>query len=695
LVLVGVALLCVVDSAVATPGVLDPTFGSGGTVTTPIGSGSSAAHALAAQPDGKILAGGETSVGSEGEFALARYNPDGSLDTSFGTSGKVTTAIGSLYDRIHAVALQADGKIVAAGGSEDPPNYDFAVARYNPNGSLDPSFGTDGKVATPIAVSGGGEAYAIAVQTDGKIVVGGSSGDNKDFVIARYNPDGSLDASFGTSGIVTTATGYVRALALLPDGKIVAAGGCCAYPEFALARYNQDGSLDTSFGAGGTVTTSPIGQGVGYALAVQPDGKLDVAGEIDGFSSSSFALLRFNADGSLDASFGSGGWVMTPIGSSASGHALALQPDGELVLAGYSSVGATHEFALTRYTADGSQAGEFIVTTPIGANGSVADALALEPDGKIVAGGYTETGSNNTAGEQFALARYLVTSTLTISKSGDGSGSVTSNPSGIDCGGTCSAPFAAVPVTLVAAPAAGSIFTGWVPGAGCSGTGTCTVETSSDRSVTAAFSLAPETLTVTRSGKGSGEVTSSPAGISCGSACSHAYAYGTTLTLFARPASGSVFRGWSGACLGTGTCSMAVKGGRSVTAAFGLKPACIVPNLKGKSLKVARHMIRRARCRTGAIKRSYSAVRKGRVISQKPRRRRHLRNGAKVSLILSKGRRPSPTSSNPGDYNPLSLDVGLLELSSFLDLSRWRLLTRRSLGRRLPLPYLGHVVSGC
>jgi uncharacterized delta-60 repeat protein len=265
LVLVGVALLCVVDSAVATPGVLDPTFGSGGTVTTPIGSGSSAAHALAAQPDGKILAGGETSVGSEGEYALARYNPDGSLDTSFGTSGKVTTAIGSLYDRIHAVALQADGKIVAAGGSEDPPNYDFAVARYNPNGSLDPSFGTDGKVATPIAVSGGGEAYAIAVQTDGKIVVGGSSGDNKDFVIARYNPDGSLDASFGTSGIVTTATGYVRGLVLLPEG--VVAAGVLRLPRFALARYNRTARWDELPGPWHRDDV-PIGQGVGYALAV-------------------------------------------------------------------------------------------------------------------------------------------------------------------------------------------------------------------------------------------------------------------------------------------------------------------------------------------------------------------------------------------------------------------------------------------
>jgi hypothetical protein len=123
---------------------------------------------------------------------------------------------------------------------------------------------------------------------------------------------------------------------------------------------------------------------------------------------------------------------MTPIGSSASGHALALQPDAELVLAGYSSVAATHEFALTRYTADGSQAGEFIVTTPIGANGSVADALALEPDGKIVAGGYTETGSNNTAGEQFALARTM-TSTLTIS--GRIARIVTSNPSGSTAAG--------------------------------------------------------------------------------------------------------------------------------------------------------------------------------------------------------------------------------------------------------------------
>src|SRR5215471_18566950 len=159
-VLLAAALLFVVGPAGATPGALDPGFGSSGTVTTRIASGSTAATALAVQPNGKIVAGGGTAVGSEVEFTLARYDVGGSLDTTFGTGGTVTTAIGS-GSAANALVLQPDGKIVAVGGSSE----DFALARYNPNGSLDTSFGTGGMVTTPIAASGGGEAYAVGLQT--------------------------------------------------------------------------------------------------------------------------------------------------------------------------------------------------------------------------------------------------------------------------------------------------------------------------------------------------------------------------------------------------------------------------------------------------------------------------------------------------------------------------------------------------
>lgn len=636
--LLGVAPLLLVGSAGATPGGLDPSFGSGGVVTTTIGPGGSWAHALAVQSDGKILAGGETSAGS----ALARYNLDGSLDTSFGSGGIATTAIGI----IRALVLQPDGKIVVAGESSDGSEPEFALARYNLGGSLDMSFGTGGKVLTPIAAGGGVEAYAIALQMDGKIVVGGQSGDGNNFVITRYNPDGSLDTTFGTGGVVMTATGYVRALVVQPDGKIVAAGteGCCGDAKFALARYNTNGTLDATFGTSGIVTMSPPSQGVGYAVALQPNGKLVIGGEIDSgiLPKGYFGLVRFNSDGTLDTNFGENGLVMTPIGSDASAAALAQQPDGKLVLAGYSTVGSTHEFALVRYNADGSPDAGFgtsgAVTTPIGAHGSTADALALEPDGTVVAAGGTETGSNDTTGEQFALARYLVTSTLSITKDGNGSGLVTSDPAGIECGATCSTSVAGGPVTLAATPAVGSSFTGWV-GGGCSGAGTCQVEMSSDQAVTATFSLIPETLTVTRLGTGSGKVNSNPVGLNCGSSCSHAYVYGTTVTLTVMPASWSTFKGWSGACSGAGTCILTMKQAQSTAAMFAAKAACIVPKVERKSLETARRRISRTHCQTGKISRRSSTIKRGLVISQKPRPRERLHNGAKVNLVISKGRR--------------------------------------------------------
>jgi uncharacterized delta-60 repeat protein len=630
LVLVGVALLFVVDSATATPGALDAGFGLGGIVTTTIASGSTVATALAVQPDGKIVAGGETAVGSETQFALARYNLNGTLDTSFGSAGKLTTAVGSGGSDIRALVLQSDGKIIVAGGADSG----LALARYNPDGSLDTSFGTGGKVVTAVAVSGGAEAHAIALQTDGKIVVGGSNGDSSDFVLARYNPNGTLDTSFGTDGIVITATGYLTALALQPDGKIVAAGG----PRFTVARYNPDGSLDTSFGTGGTVTTDLLpGFEQANGVVLQPDGKIVVGGTLGGH----LGLLRYSTSGALDPTFGS---MVTGFILPAFGQALVQQPDGKLVLTGYAD-GTEHAFALARYNAsDGSPDPSFgsgITTTPIGAYGGAAYAVGLEPDGKIVAGGVAETGSNDTTGDQFAIARYQVTSTLTTSTAGNGSGVVTSSPAGIDCGMICTDTFAqAVPVTLTATPAAGSLFTGWQGGEGCSGTtGSCAVVMTSDRSLTATFTLA-ETLSITKSGSGTGKVTSTPAGIHCGPSCAHSYAYGTTVTLTASPAANSTFKGWSGACSGTGTCSVTMKQARSTEATFAAKPACIVPMVLGKRLATAKRKVKRAHCRTGEVRRRSSPLRSGIVISQKPQPRKHLRNGARINLVVSKGSRP-------------------------------------------------------
>jgi PASTA domain/Divergent InlB B-repeat domain len=229
--------------------------------------------------------------------------------------------------------------------------------------------------------------------------------------------------------------------------------------------------------------------------------------------------------------------------------------------------------------------------------------------------------------------------TLTVTKSGTGSGTVTSNIAGISCGATCSHSYGAgTSVTLTGTPSVGSSFSGW--SGACSGTGTCTVSLTQARSVTATFALRTETLSVSKSGSGFGTVSSSPAGVSCGSTCSHAFNYGTSVTLTASPAGGSLFGGWSGACSGTGTCIVTMGQAASVAAKFTLKPACIVPRVKGKKLKVAKRALAKARCKPGKITRKFSKVRKGRVISQKPKPGKHLPASAKVNLVISKGKKP-------------------------------------------------------
>ncbi len=265
-------------------GSLDPTFDNDGSLTTDFGTTNDQAFAVAVQPDGKIVVAGRAFIGGTTDFALARYNPDGSLDTSFDTDGKVTTDFLANNDIAQAVALQPDGKIVVAGFARVPGNRDnFALARYNPNGSLDTSFETDGKVI-PTFGSSDEEAFAVAVQADGKIVAAGIDS-NADFALVRLNQDGTLDTSFDTDGKVMTAFGSgggeARAIALQADGKIVVAGFTALnIIDFALARYNPNGSLDTSFDIDGKVTYNSGATDLPYGVAVQPDGKIVVAGTV-------------------------------------------------------------------------------------------------------------------------------------------------------------------------------------------------------------------------------------------------------------------------------------------------------------------------------------------------------------------------------------------------------------------------------
>jgi hypothetical protein len=231
----------------------------------------------------------------------------------------------------------------------------------------------------------------------------------------------------------------------------------------------------------------------------------------------------------------------------------------------------------------------------------------------------------------------LIPETLTVTKTGNGQGAVTSSPGGINCGATCSHSYDyGSSVTLTVAPATGSTFTGW--SGACTGSGTCQVTTNAAAAITANFSLIPEMLTVATTGDGQGTVSSSPAGISCGATCSHSYDYGSSVTLTATADRGSSFEGWTGACSGKAACTVSMSTARSLQAEF-LKD-CAVPKLKGKSLKSARRALGSHSCSLGKVTHAFSSkVEKGRVISQKPKPGKDLARGAKVTVVVSKGKK--------------------------------------------------------
>lgn len=330
----------------------DLTFGTAGKVTTDLGGAFDQAFALALQPDAKIVAAGSSEPGGSCcQFALTRYNSDGTLDPSFDMDGKVLTTFGG-SSRAFDVAVQADGKLVAVGSKFDPFENGFALARYNVDGSLDSNFGTAGKVLTRL----GGVADAaqsVVIQPDGKIVVAGAGGPGNDFVLARYNGDGSLDPTFASTGAVATDFGgFDRAndVDLQLDGKIVAAG--VGNSGFAVARYRTDGSLDTSFDVDGKAAVQFTSENVesAEALALQPDGAIVVAGSAFASFDRSYALARFNSDGSLDTTFGDAGKATTNFGNPSDvgvlcpsarpdcsedvANDVAIAPDGKIVAVG-------------------------------------------------------------------------------------------------------------------------------------------------------------------------------------------------------------------------------------------------------------------------------------------------------------------------------------------------------------------------
>jgi uncharacterized delta-60 repeat protein len=260
----------------------------------------------------------------------------------------------------YSVILQPNGKIVVAGWGARGSQGGFGLARYKQSGALDATFGLRGKVASPLRKRSG--ASAVALQPDGKIVAAGYAGgdfaNTFRFAVARYTTKGRLDHTFGSRGFVATKFGsgeaFATAVGLQPDGKIIAAGSNSDAQVVTLARYTRTGALDPSFGSGGKVQSTLSAGAFAEAMALQPDGKILVAGQIG----SDVLVARYLSDGALDPSFGSGGVAETSLGSTAEARAVALQPDGKIVAAGLVEVGdpgtVGDEFLLIRYRHDGS-----------------------------------------------------------------------------------------------------------------------------------------------------------------------------------------------------------------------------------------------------------------------------------------------------------------------------------------------------
>jgi uncharacterized delta-60 repeat protein len=403
--------------AAAAAGELDITFHNDGKLTTDYSGGAERAFGMAIQPDGKIVAVGTHAGPGVYDFLLVRYRTDGKRDPAFSNDGMVTTDFGGV-EIAWDVVIQTDGKIVVSGFIcyGDCSNYDLALARYNPNGSLDTTFSGDGKVVQDY---GGGSNWSyggIAIQPDGKIVIaGGMNGvHGRDLAVYRFNPDGTLDKTFHFDGMVNTGfgpgatdDGYDLAI---KDGKIIVVGTTCksCYSDYKLTvvRFNSNGTLDTTFNGTGKVSTDFVGNDVAYSVAILSNGKIVVAGCAYDPADSKIILARYTPSGSLDTSFHGDGKVIVNLALNRDEcvYDMTIQPDGKIVVSGDVDNGTNKDFALLRFKSYGALDTTFngngIVTTDFGAS-EEGWAIALQTDGKIVVEGYTYSPYD------FALARYL------------------------------------------------------------------------------------------------------------------------------------------------------------------------------------------------------------------------------------------------------------------------------------------------
>ncbi|HRH48961.1 MAG TPA: Calx-beta domain-containing protein [Panacibacter sp.] len=415
------SFIFIVNFSFAQPGSLDSSFGVNGTI---INIGIGRANCTALQADGKILVAGtsNTSFNNKGAI-IARYKFNGVLDSAFGVNGIVLTDLepgfAIKYAQANVLLIQNNGQILIVGnGSRDNGtygNYNVILVRYNIDGSLDTGFGNKGVVVSDF-FDDNDFGRSAAIQPDGKIIVAGESGGT--VLLARYNSDGTPDLPFGIYGygwIKKLNTGPAYSLALQTDGRIVVGGINRAGngDRFMVSRFQSNGKTDSSFGTNGSVYTD-FGVGGDYLedIALQADGKIIGTGKAGGApgQEGSICMIRYFANGAIDTSFGTGGKVLTEIPAQFStGKKLLLTNDKIFVAA------RGEDFILVSYTKDGALNQQFgqggIQLTDMGGDENASDA-ALQPDGKIViAGSQLSAGDYNS----FALARYTDILPITIS----------------------------------------------------------------------------------------------------------------------------------------------------------------------------------------------------------------------------------------------------------------------------------------
>ena len=416
-------LLCMPGHAVAQAGQLDSTFANRGIFTGPVGA---TGYALAIQSDGKIVIAGTGILNNAFSFMLIRLNTNGTLDNNFGTGGVVNLIPSGVYTvfGLFGLAIQSDGKILAGAASGGGPQGDvIQVARFETNGSLDTSFGTEGFtpiVAVPTGISGN-----IALQPDGAILAAAGMGNPSE--MARFTSSGQLDTTFGSGGIVNLANPGPTQIAVQPNGQILVGSGepsrLVSQPQPAaqagtISRYNADGTLDKTFGASGTVSSVASVS----ALVLESTGKIVVAGVLTSKVNApptqnnlGFGVARYNSNGTIDKTFGAGGVAIADFGPSApasAAYAAAVQSNGDIVAGGAagSAGNVVSSFGLARFTSAGKLDATFgsggIVMTTVAANQySWVAGLEIQSDGKIVAVGSSGVpGSQNSA--PYA-ARYL------------------------------------------------------------------------------------------------------------------------------------------------------------------------------------------------------------------------------------------------------------------------------------------------